>query len=79
MSTISIQDLERNLAGALGRVENGESLLVTKDGAPVAELRPTRRPESEPRPHGLAKGQFKVPDDFDDPLPEEILSDFEGS
>ena len=29
------------------------------------------------RPSGLCKGQFTVPDDFDDPLPEEILRDFE--
>lgn len=30
------------------------------------------------RPYGLAKGDFIVPDDFDDPLPEEILKGFEG-
>jgi len=31
-----------------------------------------------PRPFGLAAGQFVVPDDFNDPLPEEIIRDFEG-
>lgn len=30
------------------------------------------------RPFGLARGEFVVPDDFDDPLPDEILVDFEG-
>jgi hypothetical protein len=30
------------------------------------------------RPFGLCAGEFVVPDDFDDPLPEEILRDFEG-
>lgn len=30
------------------------------------------------RPYGLAKGEFSVPDDFDEPLPEDILRDFEG-
>jgi hypothetical protein len=30
------------------------------------------------RPFGLAKGEFVVPDDFNSPLPEEILRDFEG-
>jgi hypothetical protein len=30
------------------------------------------------RPFGLAKGDFVVPDDFDDPLPEEVLREFEG-
>lgn len=30
------------------------------------------------RPSGLAAGMFVVPDDFDDPLPDEILKLFEG-
>ncbi len=34
--------------------------------------------QRKPRPYGLAKGDFIVPDDFDDPLPEEILAGFEG-
>ena len=33
---------------------------------------------SDPRPLGLAKGQFIVPDDFNAPLPEEVLQMFEG-
>lgn len=36
--------------------------------------------ESKPkRPFGLCAGEFVVPDDFDDPLPAEILDAFEGS
>ena len=31
-----------------------------------------------PRPSGLAEGQFVVPDDFDDPLPDEIQRLFDG-
>jgi hypothetical protein len=30
------------------------------------------------RPFGLCAGEFTVPADFDDPLPEDILRDFEG-
>ncbi len=33
---------------------------------------------SEPRPIGLARGQFTVPEDFNTPLPEDILQTFEG-
>ena len=29
------------------------------------------------RPFGLSKGRFVVPDDFDEPLPEEVLAPFE--
>jgi hypothetical protein len=32
----------------------------------------------QPRPFGLCTGEFTVSDDFDEPLPEEILSAFEG-
>ena len=35
-------------------------------------------PPSRPRPIGLAKGQFSVPDDFNAPLPEDVLRTFEG-
>ncbi|MDM8532707.1 hypothetical protein QUF63_16215 [Anaerolineales bacterium HSG25] len=30
------------------------------------------------RPFGLCEGEFVVPDDFDDPLPDDILNAFEG-
>lgn len=43
-----------------------------------AEFLKNREAElADSRPSGLCKGQFTVPDDFDDPLPEEILRDFE--
>jgi len=35
-------------------------------------------PRREPRPIGLGKGKFTVPDEFFDPLPDEILDAFEG-
>lgn len=34
------------------------------------------RQQNKPLPIGLAKGQFTVPDDFNDPLPDEILDLF---
>lgn len=37
------------------------------------------RQRKQPRPYALAVGEFVVPDDFDAPLPEEILRDFEGT
>lgn len=44
---------------------------------PVAEIR--RLTETETlRPAGLAAGEFVVPDDFDDPLPDGLLDAFEG-
>jgi hypothetical protein len=34
------------------------------------------RHQNKPLPIGLAKGEFTVPDDFNDPLPDEILDLF---
>ena len=78
MNAISLQDLQRDPAALLDRVEAGERLIVSRDGRPVAELRPIDSPQSAPRPFGLAAGAFTVPDDFDSSLPEDFLWEFEG-
>ena len=77
MGTVSLQELQRNPDALLDRVEAGEHLVVVRGGRPVAELRPVLASQPVPRPFGLCAGEFKVPDDFDAPLPEEILRGFE--
>lgn len=78
MSTVSLTELQQDTAGLLDRVEAGEHLVVVRAGRPVAELRPVVGPRSIPRPFGLAAGAFIVPDDFDAPLPDNVLREFEG-
>ena len=78
MSTVSLQDLQQDAAALLDRVQAGEHLVVTRAGQPVAELRPLASVARGPRPFGLCAGSFTVPDDFDAPLPEDILQGFEG-
>jgi antitoxin (DNA-binding transcriptional repressor) of toxin-antitoxin stability system len=77
---VSVEEVKRDPEGFLHRVIEGETLVVTEHDRPVAEIRPieaVRRPRPRPRPFGLAAGSFVVPDDFDDPLPQEVLRDFE--
>lgn len=78
MSTVSLQEFQRDPDALLNRVEAGEHLVMVRGGRPVAELRPVPATQRDPRPFGLCAGAFKVPDDFDAPLPEEILQAFEG-
>ncbi len=78
MSTIAIQELEANPNEVMKRVEAGEKFLVLRDGLPVAELRPIESVRRSPRPFGLCAGAFTVPEDFDAPLSNEILREFEG-
>lgn len=77
MTNINLAQLAQDPVSLLDRVEAGESIVVMREGRAVAELRPIATPQSEPRPFGLAAGSFTVPDDFDAPLPEEILREFE--
>ena len=78
MTQISIDEMKRNLPAFLHRVEAGETLVIVKAGKAVAELKPVTYAPRIPRPFGLCAGEFTVPDDFDDPLPENIIAEFEG-
>jgi hypothetical protein len=60
-----------------GRVSpKGAEALPEKASGLLTILNPP--PFSQPRPTGLAKGQFTVPDDFNAPLPEDVLQAFDG-
>jgi prevent-host-death family protein len=78
MSSATLEELQRDPGALLDRVEAGERLVVARGGRPVAELRPIPAIQPGPRPFGLCAGEFTVPDDFDSPLPEELLRAFEG-
>jgi len=73
----SVEEVEKDTHGFLHRVLNGETVVVFAENQPVAEIRPLPKRMGK-RPIGLARGHFVVPDDFDDPLPEEVLQLFEG-
>jgi antitoxin (DNA-binding transcriptional repressor) of toxin-antitoxin stability system len=78
MTTITLDDMQRDLPGYLLRVRAGETLLIMQADQPIAELKPVTPSAKQPRPFGLCAGEFTVPADFDDPLPEEILAEIEG-
>lgn len=78
MIRISIDEIGRDLPGYLRRVEAGETMVILRDGKPVAEVRPAQSEATDLRPFGLCIGEFVVPEDFDAPLPDSILNEFEG-
>ncbi len=78
MTIISADEMQRALPDYLKLVQAGETLLITQADQPVAEVRMVSVLASTPRPAGLCAGEFIVPDDFDAPLPDEILDAFEG-
>jgi antitoxin (DNA-binding transcriptional repressor) of toxin-antitoxin stability system len=79
MNTISVQDIQRDPQVFLQRVEAGEAFVVVQGERPLAEVRPLSATTAQPRPFGLCAGRFTVPADFDRPLPDDLLKEFEGA
>lgn len=77
-SQVSLDEIKQNLAAYLQRANAGEVFVITKAGKPLAEIRPVAATSQFLRPFGLGAGDFSVPDDFDAPLPEQIIKEFEG-
>jgi len=78
MTHVNIEDVQRNLPNYLERVEAGETLVIVREGKPVAEVKPIPTRVEALRPVGLCAGEFLVPEGFDAPLPDDILVGFEG-
>jgi prevent-host-death family protein len=78
MKMVSVAEAKAHLSSLLDRVEDGEAVTITRHNVPVAEIRAVAKPNTGPRPWGLGKGAFVVPDDFNEPLPDDLLAAFEG-
>ncbi len=75
MTEVGIHEAKTHLSRLLRRVAAGEEIVIAKAGKPVARLVPVQPPES--RSLGRDQGILQIPDDFDAPLPDEILAEFE--
>ena len=78
MIRLNIHEAKTHLSRYLKHIEAGETILLCKHNVPIAEIRPLSQQRTTPRPLGTAKGQVKVPAEFFEPLPEDVLRAFEG-
>ena len=78
MIKLNIHEAKTHLSKYLARLEKGETILLCKRNQPIAEIRPLPTASKKPRPLGLGKGTFTMPDSFFDPLPDDLLDLFEG-
>lgn len=78
MVQVTLDEITHDPQTYLDLVEAGQTLVILKAGKPVAEIKPIVSGAKTPRPFGLCAGEFTVPDDFDTPLPEAIIKEFEG-
>lgn len=77
MQTVNLHAAKTHLSRLVDQAAAGEEIVIAKAGVPVARLVPLDRPRPK-RVLGLLAGKLHVPDDFDAPLPEEVLRSFEG-
>jgi prevent-host-death family protein len=77
MSKVNVHEAKTRFSGLLRRVAAGEEITIANRGVPVARLVPVPHEESTRR-LGFFRGQMTIPDDFDAPLPADILDAFEG-
>lgn len=77
MHTVNIHEAKTHLSKLVEEVSKGQEVVIAKAGKPMAKLtgigsaKPIRKP-------GFLKGKIKIADDFDAPLPEDLLDAFEG-
>ena len=76
MKTVNVHEAKTHLSRLLKRVEAGEEIVISRGGQPVARLL-AYAPGSRRRSIGADRGVVQIPDDFDRPLPDEVLADFE--
>jgi prevent-host-death family protein len=74
--TGNVHAAKTHLSRLLDEVAAGEEIVIARAGKPVAKLVGVGQPKK--RQLGLLADQIHTSDDFDAPLPEEILREFEG-
>ncbi len=76
MVSVGVHEAKTHLSKLLAQVEAGEEVVICRSGKPVARLVATEPVVKPRRVFGQYAGVFVVPDDFDAPLPDEILDLF---
>jgi prevent-host-death family protein len=75
-ATVNVHEAKTHFSKLLVRVIGGEEIVIAKAGKPVARLVPLAGAVARRAP-GSAAGVLHISDDFDAPLPEALLAEFE--
>ena len=73
--TVNVHEAKTHLSRLLERVERGDEIVIARAGHPVARLVPVGRPGK--RVLGGDAPSGAIAGDFDAPLPDDVLADFE--
>lgn len=79
MEVISMHQAKSTLSQLVKRAANGETILIRAYGKINAKLVPATPPTAPQKRIGILAGKLTVPEDFDAPLPDDVLAAFEGT
>jgi antitoxin (DNA-binding transcriptional repressor) of toxin-antitoxin stability system len=77
MKRVNMHEAKTHLSSYVSKLKGDETLILCNRNRPVAELRLLPARIGKPR-IGVAEGEFVVPDEFFEPLPDDILKAFNG-
>ncbi len=69
--TVNVHEAKTRLSRLFEEVRQGEEVVIAKAGKPVARLVAVTE-EPKRRQPGSVKGQIRIAEDFDAPLPEDV-------
>ena len=75
---VNIYEAKTRLSELVEQARQGVTVVIAKNGTPLAKLVALDAAPKRKIIFGLMKGEFVEPDDFDAPLPDDLLALFEG-
>ncbi len=78
MTTVNLHAAKTHFSRLVDAAAAGEEIIIAKAGKAVAKLVPLTTAQKRPKRRlGLLAGRAIIPADFDAPLPDSVLADFE--
>jgi len=77
MHIVNIHQAKTNFSKLVDAAMQGEEIIIAKAGKPAAKLVPITMNKPKRKP-GVLKGKIKISKDFNAPLPDDLLNQFEG-
>ncbi len=74
---VNIHDAKTHFSKLINQALTGEDVIIARDGKPIVRLVPYAE-EIQTRRGGQFKGLIQISEDFDAPLPDELLKQFYG-
>jgi len=76
MSQVNIHEAKTHLSRLVKEAAKGKEIIIAIAGKPAARLVPLEAAPTKKRKPGRLKGKIRIAGDFDAPLPDELLEQF---